>query len=78
MSVSIDALRELLIESGVAPEVARRLDAARPLLRQGVDSVDFPAFCALLEERLGCVLDDDSAARLSSLDDFARFLAGGQ
>jgi len=78
MSVSIDALRELLIESGVAPEVASRLDAARPLLRQGVDSVDFPAFCALLEERLGCVLDDDSAARLSSLDDFARFLAGGQ
>lgn len=78
MAVSIDELRELLIEAGVAPEVARRLDAARPLLRQGVDSVDFPAFCALLEERLGCVLDDDSAARLSSLDDFAKFLAGGQ
>lgn len=78
MALSVEALRALLIEAGVAPEVARRLDAARPLLRQGVDSVDFPAFCALLEERVGCVLDDDSAARLSSLDDFARFLAGGQ
>lgn len=78
MAVSVDTLREFLIEAGVAPEVARRLDAARPLLRQGVDSVDFPAFCALLEERLGCVLDDDSAARLSSLEDFARFLGGGR
>jgi acyl carrier protein len=78
MAASVDALRELLIEAGVAPELARRLDAARPMLRQGVDSVDFPAFCALLEERLGCALDDDTAARLSSLDDFARFLAGGQ
>ena len=78
MAVSVDALRALLIEAGVAPELAHRLDAARPLLRQGVDSVDFPAFCALLEERLGCALDDDTAARLSSLEDFARFLAEGQ
>lgn len=78
MAVSVDALRALLVEAGVAPELARKLDAARPMLRQGVDSVDFPAFCALLEERLGCALDDDTAARLSSLDDFARFLAGGQ
>jgi len=51
MSASLDDLRSLLVEAGVKAELASSLDAAAPLLRQGIDSIDFPTFCALLEER---------------------------
>ncbi len=74
MTVSIDDLRTLLVEAGVKPELARKLDASAPLLRQGVDSMDFPSFCALIEERLGVSLDDELALSLKTLEDFARFL----
>jgi acyl carrier protein len=74
MPASLDDLRSLLVEAGVKPELARSLDTAAPLLRQGVDSVDFPAFCALLEERYGVALDEAVALKLRSLEDFQRFL----
>ena len=74
MTVSIEDLRALLEEAGVRPELAKRLDASAPLLRQGVDSMDFPSFCALIEERLGVSLDDEQALSLKTLEDFARFL----
>jgi acyl carrier protein len=74
MAVTIEELRALLAEAGVKPELADTLDASAPLLRQGVDSMDFPAFCALLEERFGCSLDDAAALRLRTLEDFSGYL----
>lgn len=74
MDVSVADLRALLEEAGVKPELARSLDPAAPLLRQGVDSVDFPAFCALLEERCALALSEETAMNLRSLEDFSRFL----
>jgi acyl carrier protein len=74
MAVSIEELRTLLAEAGVKPELARSLDPAAPLLRQGVDSVDFPAFCALVEERFQVRLDDEAALALRTLDDFAAYV----
>lgn len=74
MSASLDELRSLLVEAGVKPDLARSLDAAAPLLRQGLDSIDFPTFCALLEERYGVVLDEAAALKLRSLEDFSHFL----
>ncbi len=74
MAVSIEELRTLLAEAGVKSELARSLDPAAPLLRQGIDSVDFPAFCALLEERYGVVLDEAAALRLRTLEDFSGYL----
>ncbi|MDP2849401.1 MAG: acyl carrier protein [Humidesulfovibrio sp.] len=74
MAVSVADLRALLEEAGVKPELARSLDPAAPLLRQGVDSVDFPAFCALLEERCALALDEEAVLKLRTLEDFARFL----
>ena len=76
MIPNIDDLRLMLEEAGVKPELARAIDPAKPLLRQGIDSVDFPAFCAIVEERCGVVLDDATALSLRTLNDFARFLAG--
>lgn len=75
MALNIDDLRLLLEEAGVRPELARGLDPAQPLLKQGLDSVDFPAFCALIEERCGVALDDATALSLRTLADFARFLS---
>jgi len=74
MEMSIDNLRELLEEAGVRPELAKSLDPAAPMLRQGIDSIDFPTFCALLEERCGVSLDDATALSLRTLNDFALFL----
>ena len=75
MEVTTESLQKLLEEAGVRPEVARAINPAEPLLRQGVDSVDFPAFCALVEEKYAVVLDDEAALRLRTLNDFARYLA---
>ncbi|GEM_PF-671601 len=74
MAVTGLELKGLLEEAGVKAEVARAVDPAGPLLKQGLDSIDFPAFCALLEERFQVSLDDVTALKLRSLDDFAAFI----
>ncbi len=74
MAVTGSELKALLEEAGVKPEVARAVNPAAPLLKQGLDSVDFPAFCALLEERFQVALDDEAALKLRTLDDFAAFV----
>ncbi len=38
MPISLNVLRELLVEAGVAPDVAEAIRPDVPLLRQGVDS----------------------------------------
>jgi len=78
MSASLDDLRSLLVEAGVKAELASSLDAAAPLLRQGIDSIDFPTFCALLEERYGVVLDEATALKLRSLEDFFQHLKAAE
>lgn len=75
MAVTGLQLKALLEEAGVQPEVARAVDPAAPLLKQGLDSVDFPAFCALVEDRFRVRLDDEAALKLRTLDDFAAFVA---
>jgi acyl carrier protein len=74
MAVTGLELKALLEEIGVKPEVARAVDPAGPLFKQGLDSVEFPAFCALVEERFKVRLDEASALKLRSLDDFAAFV----
>ncbi|MDR3641968.1 MAG: acyl carrier protein [Humidesulfovibrio sp.] len=75
MAKSVEELRGLLEEAGLRPELVRALDPSAPLLKQGLDSVDLPTFCALVEDRCGVVLDEMTAMNLRTLDDFARFLA---
>jgi len=78
MSVTAMELKAMLEEVGVKPEVARAVDPAVALLRQGLDSVDFPAFCALFEERFKVRLDDETALKLRTLNDFAAFAASAR
>ena len=40
----IDELKQLMLEVGVEPAVVEQLDPSRQLSRQGVDSLDGPAF----------------------------------
>lgn len=74
MAVSGRELKAMLEEIGVKAEVARAVDPAGPLLKQGLDSVDFPAFCALVEERFKVRLDEADALKLRTLDDFAAYI----
>ena len=74
MALGLDELRKLLEEAGVHPDLARSIDPAVPLLKQGLDSMDFPSFCALLEERYGVALEEDEALKLRTLNDFAAYL----
>jgi acyl carrier protein len=74
MALSIEELRGLLEEAGVRPALARTIDPALPLLKQGLDSLDFPSFCALVEERTGETLDEETAPGLRTLNDFADYL----
>lgn len=78
MAITGLELKAMLEEIGVKPEVARAVDPAGALLKQGVDSVDFPAFCALFEERYKVRLDDEAALKLRTLDDFAAFAASAK
>jgi len=76
MSIDLEELRRLLVAAGVRPEVAEKIDPAVPLLKQGLDSVDFPSFCAVVEERAGVPLDEETALTLRTLNDFVAYLAG--
>ena len=78
MPVSLCVLRELLVESGVAPAVAEAIRPDAPLLRQGIDSLDFSAFCLAVENRFALSLDECDALSLRTLDDFAACLCAAR
>lgn len=78
MPIFLEVLRALLVEAGVAPAVAEAVRPDVPLLRQGVDSMDFPAFCLAVENRFGLTLDESDSLSLRTLDDFAAYLRAAQ
>lgn len=74
MTVTGMDLVELLRLAGVEDSVVAAVRPDAPLLRQGLDSVDFPSFVAALEERYGCAIPDETAWKQRTLDDFAALL----
>lgn len=76
MSVDIKALQQALKDAGISPANGGEWLADVPLLRQGLDSIDFPAFIALLEDRFKVSISDAEMMRLRTLNDFAAFLDG--
>ena len=77
MSVTIAALKELMLAIGLDAELVRQLDPARPLIQQGVDSVDYPGFILAFEEACGVEVSDADSLRLKTLNDFMNFAAVG-
>ena len=74
MAVTQEQVRELLRLAGVEEAVVASLRPEAPLLRQGVDSLDFPSFVAVLEERFGLSIPEAEAWELRTLDDFVAYL----
>jgi len=73
MSVTILALKKLMLTNGLDPELVIQMDPAKPLIQQGVDSVDYPAFILAFEEAYGIKVSDADSLRLKTLDDFVNF-----
>lgn len=74
MNVTTQVLRELLVEAGVDQAVADAVRPDAPLLRQGVDSLDFPAFSLAVESRFDMAVDEGDSLSLRTLDDFAAYI----
>lgn len=74
----IDELKQLMLEVGVEPAVVEQLDPSQQLSRQGVDSLDGPAFIMAVEQRYGIAISDTDALRLKTLEDFADRIGTGR
>jgi acyl carrier protein len=75
MDVSIEDLRQIMIEAGVESRVALGLRPGEPLLKQGMDSIDFPAFALAVEEHYGVKIGEKDAFSLRTLNDFVAFVS---
>lgn len=69
-----EALLEILREIGVDDDIVDILKPDQPLLRQGVDSVDFPALLMAVGERFGIEISEQDACSLQTLEDLERLL----
>lgn len=78
MSVTILALKELMLANGLDAELVNQLDPAKPLIQQGVDSVDYPGFILAFEEAYGVHVSDADSLRLKTLNDFLNFSTVGK
>ena len=78
MSVTISALKELMVATGLDAALVSQLDPDRPLIQQGVDSVDYPGFILAFEEAFGIAISDAESLRLKTLNDFVNFAAARQ
>ena len=78
MSVTVIALKELMVANGIAADLVSRIDPARPLIQQGVDSVDYPGFIVAFEDAFGIAISDAESLRLKTLNDFVNFAAARQ
>ena len=75
MSVTISALKELMVATGLDAALVSQLDPVKPLIQQGVDSVDYPAFILAFEDACGVQVSDADSLRLKTLNDFMNFVA---
>ena len=78
MIVTVSALQELMVANGLDADLVNRIDPARPLIQQGVDSVDYPGFIVAFEETFGVRISDAESLRLKTLNDLVNFAATRQ
>ena len=74
MTITAGELKGVLLEIGMRKEIVEAIVPGKPLLKQGLDSADFPAFSLLIEDRYGVGLGEEDALTLRSLDDFAAYV----
>lgn len=71
---TIEELRGIMIEIGINSELVKDIDPAVPIISQGMDSVDYPAFAVEVENRYGIKISDSDSLRLKTLNDFIEFI----
>ena len=74
MSATIPELKALMLANGRDAGSVSQLDPVKPLIQQGVDSVDYPRFILAFEEAYGVQVSDAESLRLKTLNDFLSFL----
>ena len=64
----------LMREVGIDKEIIEKLKNDKPLLNQGLDSIDLPAIAAAAETKFHVDLSDADATRLKTIDNFVAYL----
>jgi acyl carrier protein len=75
---TIEELKELMLKIGIEEDAVKGLDPAHPIAGRIMDSADYPAFLAAIEERYGIFVEDRYALKLKSLNDFINFIREGK
>ena len=74
MAVTVQEIKELMLQIGMDKELVAGLDPAVPLAGQGVDSVDCPAFAVALEGKYTVTISDSDSMQLRTINDFIAFV----
>jgi len=74
MAITSTDIINLMKEAGIATEIVDNLKNDVPLLKQGMDSIDFPLVAVATEKKYGVNLSDADASKLKTVDDFVSFV----
>jgi acyl carrier protein len=75
---TIEELKGIMLKIGIEEGLVRELKPAQPIAGRIMDSVDYPAFLAAVEERFGVRIEDRYALKLKSLNDFMNYINEGE
>ena len=74
MSVTVSDLKQLMLSAGAKPDVVAAIKPELPILKQGLDSVDYPIFAAAIEDKYGIKITDGDCKNLCSINDFIAYV----
>jgi acyl carrier protein len=75
---TIEELKGIMLKIGIEEGLVGELKPAQPIAGRIMDSVDYPAFLAAVEERFGVRIEDRYALKLKSLNDFMDYINEGE
>lgn len=64
----------LMLEAGLNPDVVNNLKFDKPVVDQGIDSMDLPITAVAMENKFGIDLSDIDAVELRTINDFVGFV----
>lgn len=76
MKVTGKDIVAIMKEVGIDPTIIDQLKPDLPLLKQGLDSIDFPVIAVATEKKYGIDFSDADASKLKTLNDLVDFVNG--
>jgi len=76
--VTVEELKRVMGRVGIDQALVDAIDPAKPLLLQGMDSVDYPVFALAVEEQFRVRISDRDVLQLKTLYDFKHFIEGNR